>query len=107
MPFQIHDGAIPFLPNAFLVAQLFRKSLTTENLRMHAHDQHFFVIGAIEDTDPPAFRKPPRRAPEKIVFQFVGARLFETGDVAASWIYAGHDVSDGAVFSGRVHPLKN
>ena len=48
-----------------------------------------------------------RRAPEKIVFQFLGARLFETENLAALRIDAGHDVPDGAVLAGGVHPLKN
>jgi hypothetical protein len=48
-----------------------------------------------------------RGAPEKIVFQFVGAGLFETENLAALRIDSGHDVPDGAVLSGRVHPLKN
>ena len=91
----------------FLVAQLFRKPLAAENLRMHPNDQHFLVIGTIEDADLPAFGKPARRAPEKIVFQLLGARLFETENLAALRIDPGHDVPDGAVLAGSVHPLKN
>jgi len=45
---------------------------------MHANDQHFLVIGTIEDADAPAFGQAARRAPEKIVFQLLGAGLFET-----------------------------
>ena len=90
-----------------LVAQLFRKPLAAENLRMHANDQHLLVVGTIEDADPPAFGKPARRAPEKIMFQFLGARLFETENLAALRIDPGHDVPDGAVLAGSVHPLKN
>ena len=48
-----------------------------------------------------------RRAPEKIVFQLLGARLFETENLAALRIDPGHDVPDGAVLAGSVHPLKN
>jgi hypothetical protein len=43
---------------------------------MHANDEHLLVVGTIEDADPPAFRKPARCAPEKIMLQFLGARLF-------------------------------
>ena len=50
---------------------------------MHPNDQHFLVIGAIEDADSPSFGKPARRAPEKIMFQFFGARLFEAENLAA------------------------
>ncbi len=91
----------------FLVAQLFRKPLAAENLRMHPHHQHFLVIGAIEDADPPAFGKPQGRPPEKIMLQFLGAGLLETENLAALRIDPGHDVPDGAIFSGGVHSLKD
>ena len=74
---------------------------------MHADDQHFFIVGTIEDADPPAFGKPPRRAPKKVMLQFFGAGLFEARNLAPLWIDPGHDVADGAVLSGGVHPLKN
>ena len=35
MVFQIHDGAIPFLPDRFLIEQLVRQPLAAENLGMH------------------------------------------------------------------------
>ena len=78
-----------------------------ENLRMHPDDQHFLVIGAIEDADPPAFRQMTGRAPEKIMFQLLGAGLFETENLAALRIDPGHDVPNGAVFPASVHPLKD
>ena len=74
---------------------------------MHANDEHFLVVGTIEDADPPAFRQPAGRAPQKIVLQFLGARLFEAEHLAALRIDPGHDVPDGAVLAGRVHPLKD
>jgi len=74
---------------------------------MHANDQHFFVIGTIEDADPSAFGKAARCAPEKIMFQFLGARLLETENVAALGVDSRHDVPNGAVLTGGVHPLKN
>jgi len=43
----------------------------------------------------------------KIMFQFFGARLFETEYLTALRIYPGHDVPDGAVLAASVHPLKN
>ena len=90
-----------------LVAQLFRKALAAENLRMHSNDEHLLVVRTIEYADPSAFGKAARRAPEKIMFQFFGARLFETENLAAFRIDAGHDVPDGAVLAGSVHALKN
>ena len=97
--FQIHDGAIPLLPDVLFVAQFLRQALAAKNLRMHPNHQHFLVIRAVKYPDPPAFRKHARGSPEKIVFQFVGARLFETENLAALRIDSGHDVPDGAVLS--------
>ena len=74
---------------------------------MHANDKHLLIVGTIEDADPPSFRKPACCAPEKIMFQFLGAWLLETENVAAFRIDPRHDVPDGAVLAGRVHPLKN
>ena len=42
-----------------------------------------------------------------IMLQFVSAWLFETENLTAFRIDSGHDVTDGAVLAGRVHPLKN
>ena len=74
---------------------------------MHADDQHLLVIGSVEDADPPAFRQIARGAPEKIVFQFGGAGMFEAEHLAALGIDPGHHVPDGAVFSRRIHRLKD
>ena len=73
---------------------------------MYPDHQHFLVIGTIEYPDLPALGKATRRTPKKIVLQFGGARLFETGDLAALWIDSGHDVPYGAILAGGVHPLK-
>jgi hypothetical protein len=70
-------------------------------------NEHFFVVGTIEDADPSAFRKAACRAPEKIMFQFLGAWLFETKNFATFGIDSRHDVPDRAIFAGRVHALKN
>jgi hypothetical protein len=74
---------------------------------MHANDEHLLLVGTIEDADSPAFRQTAGRAPEKIMFQLFGTRLFETENLAALRIDPGHDVPDGAVLAGSVHPLKN
>ena len=103
----VHDGAIPLLPDVLLVAQLLGKPLAAENLRMHSNDQHFLVIGTVEDADPAALGKAACRAPEKIMLQLFGAGLFEAEDLAALRIDAGHDVPDGAVFAGAVHALED
>ena len=78
-----------------------------QDLRMNSDYQHFLVIGTIKDSDPPAFGKSARRAPEKIMFQFLSARLFEAEDLTAFQINPGHDVPDGTVLTGRIHSLKD
>ena len=74
---------------------------------MHADDQHLLVIGSVEDADPPALRQIARGAPEKIVLQFGGAGMLEAEHLAALRIDPGHHVLDGAVFSRRIHRLKD
>ena len=74
---------------------------------MHADDQHFLVIGSVEDADPAALRQIARGAPEKIVLQFGGAGVFEAEDLAALRIDARHHVPDRAVLAGGVHRLKD
>jgi hypothetical protein len=74
---------------------------------MHAGDQYLLVIGSVEDADPSAFRQITCGAPEKIVFQFGDAGVFEAEHLASLGVDAGHHVSDGAVFSRRIHRLKN
>jgi hypothetical protein len=74
---------------------------------VHSNDKHLLVIGTIEDADPAAFGKPTRAAPEKIVLQFLRTWLLETVNLATFWVYAGHDVADGAILSGAVHSLKD
>src|ERR1700733_12543336 len=84
--FQVDDGAISVFPEGVGVKQLFRKPLTAENLRMHPDDQHFLIIGTIKDADASAFGKAARRTPQKVVFQFLRAGLFETEDFAPLWV---------------------
>ena len=84
-----------------------RDRFAVENLGMHADDQHLLVIGAVEDADPPALRQIASGAPEKIVLQFGGARMFEAEDLAALRIDARHHVLDGAIFAGRIHRLED
>ena len=91
----------------FFIRQSFWNALSLQNFRVHADDQHFFVIRAIEDTDAAALRQSLRGAPQKIVIQFLCARMFEAEHLATLRIDARHHMPDGAVFSGGVHGLKN
>lgn len=104
---QVYDRTIPILPNGLLVEQFIRKALAAENLRMDANDENFLIIGPIKNTDSSSFRQATSGAPEKIVIQFLRARLLKTKNLAALWIYPGHDLADDAVLAGGIHPLKN
>jgi hypothetical protein len=107
MPLQIYDGAIAPIPYGFLVAQLCRKSLAAKKLGMDPNDQHVFVIGTIEDTDPTAFGKATGSTPQEVVVQFFGAWLLEAEYLTPFGIDAGHHVPNSAVFARAVHTLKN
>src|SRR6202050_4568696 len=74
---------------------------------MHAGDQYLLVIGSVEDANPPTFRQITGGAPEKIVFQFGSTGMFEAEHLTALGVDAGHHVLDGAVFSRRIHRLKD
>src|ERR1019366_8052761 len=74
---QVHDRTIPVVPNRLLGEQAVREPLAAEYLRMDAGDQHLFVIGSIEDSDPPALGQIARGAPQKIVLQLLRTRMFE------------------------------
>ena len=39
--------------------------------------------------------------------EFLRAGLLETVNLATLWVDAGHDMADGAILSGAVHPLKD
>ncbi len=84
-----------------------RDRFAAKNFGMHANDQHLLVIGSVEDADPPAFRQIAGGAPEKVVLQFGWAGMFEAEHLAALRVDPGHHVLDGAVFSRRVHRLKD
>src|SRR5271169_3744462 len=74
---------------------------------MHAGNQYLLVVRSVKDANPSAFGKVAGGAPEKIVLQFTGAGMLEAEDLAALRIDPRHHVPDGAVFSSRVHGLKN
>jgi hypothetical protein len=78
-----------------------------QNFRVHAGDQHLFVIGAVEDADPSALRQLAGGTPEKVVLQFCRGRVLEAEYLAALRVDPGHHVLDGAILSGRVHRLED
>src|ERR1700689_1046008 len=104
---QFDDRAVAPLPDLFPAVRPLRHALADQDLRMNAGDQDFLVVGTIEYPDPPPGRQAPRGAPEKIMLQLVRAGLLETEDVHALGIDPRQDMADGAVFSRRIHGLKN
>jgi len=65
------------------------------------------VIRAVEDSDMAALGQMLRGAPQEVMLQFGTRRLLEGVDLNAFWIYSGHDVIDGAIFSGGVEGLED
>ena len=107
MPFKIGDGLVALFPNCLLINQLFRDSLAVQNLSVDASDEHLFVIGAIEDADLSARGQIAYGAPQEVMIQFLPCWLFETVNFTTLRINPGHHMFDGAVFSRRVHRLKD
>src|ERR1041385_3178572 len=87
--------------------QLRRQFLRLEKLALHPHDEHVFVVRAVEDADAPALRQRAGRPPEEVVIELFGARRLERIDVAALRIDAGHHMLDGAILAGGIHCLED
>ena len=78
-----------------------------QQFRVDPHHQHFLVIGAVEDTDPAAFRQHLVGPPQIIVIQLLGGRRLEAVHLAALRVDAGHHMLDGPILAGGVHGLKD
>src|SRR5215470_14234553 len=77
-----------------------RKFLRSKNLLVHADNEDFFVIRAIEDADLAPFGNGFVSAPEIIVIELFVAGSFKGVDVAALGIDARHGMFDDTVFAG-------
>src|SRR5215469_9367664 len=93
-------------PNVF-AHEARRQFLFCQKFGMHANDEYLLVVTAVKNSDVAAVRKVFHAAPEIIVVQILGRRRLEGIDLTTLWIYAGHDMLDGAVFARGVHCLKN
>jgi hypothetical protein len=100
------DAVEALRPDSF-ADELRRQVLLPQQLAPNPHHQHVFVIGAVEDADASAGRQAPRRPPQKIMLQILGARMLEGVNLTALRIETGHDVLDDAIFAGRVHALED
>src|SRR5687768_16059554 len=84
-----------------------RELLLLQQLRMHPHNQGFFVVAAIEQPDHAALRQTSRAAPQVIVIELLAAWRFEGLNLTALRIDAGHDMLNDAVLACRIHRLKD
>jgi len=57
--------------------------LLFEELRMHTHRQHFFVVRAIENPDATPLGQMSLTAPQVVVIQLLNRRRLERSDLAA------------------------
>ena len=73
---------------------------------MHAGDEHLLVVGPVDGSYSAAFREITHGAPQKIMFQFAGARMLEAERLAALGVDPRHDVLDGPILPRRIHRLK-
>jgi len=69
MSLQIRDGAIALMPECLVVARRIHERFAAQQFGVYTDDQHFLVIGAVEDANPSARRQIARGTPQKIVFQ--------------------------------------
>ncbi len=74
---------------------------------MHAHDEHVFVMRAIEDRNVAALRRMRMDAPQKVVRLFFGSRLLEPGHLHALRVHGADDMPAGAVLAGAVDALQD
>src|SRR5215510_1076866 len=95
VPFEGTDVVEALLPE-ILANQRLWQPLAIEQSRMNPHDQYFFVMRTIEDSDAATFRQAPRCAPKKIMIQLLCTRLFERMHFHALRIEARHHVLDYA-----------
>ena len=77
-----------------------------QQLGVHTHHQHLFVVRAVEDADRAALREGALVAPQEVVLQVLGGRYLEADDGDALRVHAAHDVLDRPVLAGRVHGLQ-
>jgi len=95
------------MPDQGVVGGRIGEAFGLQEFRVHAQDQHLFVVRAVEDANAPAFGQIARAAPEKVVLQLERARVLEAEDLAALRVHARHHVADRAVLAGSVHRLED
>ena len=74
---------------------------------MDPGDEHFLIIGTVENADASALGQVAGGSPQKVVLQLLRAGVLKAEYLAALRIHARHDMADSAVFARRVHGLKD
>jgi hypothetical protein len=72
-----------------------------------AHDQHIFVVRAVEYRDPPAPRRVRVNAPQEVMIAFLRRRLLKTLDVDTFGIHGADHVPACTVLAGAVDTLED
>jgi hypothetical protein len=88
MVLEVHDRLVAPLPEAAVVERLFGQALRVQDLLVHADDQHFLVVGPVEDPDASTFGQTARGTPQEVVIEIFGARVLETEHLASLRIHA-------------------
>ena len=104
--FDVSDVLEPLVPDRRR-NQLGRQALGVQKLLVHAHGEHFLVIGAVEYADAPALGQVLHATPQEVVVQLLGRGRLEGKHLAALRIDTGHDVFDRAVLAGGIRGLKD
>src|SRR4029077_3402931 len=100
------DVFIALLPDV-LGNQRVRQPLGSQEVRVHADNQNFFVVRAVENPDLAALRNASVRPPQVVVIEFFRAWSLEGMNIATLRIHAGHNVLYYAVLAGGIHRLKD
>ncbi len=99
------DLGEPTFPDV-LSGGLVRQVLGFQELGVNPYDQHLFVVRPVENADLAAGGEQSLVAPEVVVPKLLTRWLLETADAYPLRVHAAHDVTDGAVFAGRIEPLQ-
>src|SRR6266436_8396657 len=74
---------------------------------MHAHHQHFLIVGAIENTYDTSAWSDPVHTPEEVMVQFPRCRDFKRTHLASLWIDSGEDLVNRISLAAGIHPLQH
>src|ERR1700730_2009614 len=106
MAFELTNILEAMLPD-ILSGEVRRQLLPFQQFGMDAYDQHFLIMGPVENADVAAFRQGVVDPPQEMVGKLLSAGRLEVMDFTAQRIYAGHHVLDDAVLARRIHALKH